>query len=295
MAGEQNNESTIQLVHIIVLDREACRLGLLDEDIATTLVAVASEDPADWSEMLAYWPRYSSRVVPEFLSTLPMEIVAKEDLSESVRSSQRWVVLDLVKKRIVSGKALEPIGRDACFAMHTDENGDQHDPLSVHLPPWWELEEQADFETIDRPRQNSLKTPTVDRELLFGSPLVQAIVNHALKFASEGRLADAIKNSNSETRDPFYALTIEVHRDWLMTPQEDIGGLNPRQMLHGGIDWIDKLAWGQRMRFENRGGAGQIVAAPKDCFGYRLGSCFYSRMQPPARAARWWRRNRWHG
>ncbi|MDB2687159.1 hypothetical protein N9Y42_08085 [Mariniblastus sp.] len=267
MKEESVSKSTPEPVQVVIMDRESCRLGLLDEDVAMTLIAVASEDPADWSEMLAYWPRYTSRVVPEYLSSVPLEVVSKECLPESIGESQHWVVIDLEQKRFLSGKAFDPIGRDACFAMHTDEHGDQHDPLSIHLPPWWELREQVEFSAINSPRQSPSKVPRVDREFLFGEPLIEAIADQVLEIKSNGRFAEAVKNE-AEAHNPFYSLTIEVHRDWLMTPHEDLDGLYPRQMLHGGIDWIDSLAWGQRLRFEQGRGGAQIVAAPKDCHGY---------------------------
>ena len=267
MKEESVSKSTLELVQVVIMDRESCRLGLLDEDVATTLIAVASEDPADWSEMLAYWPRYSSRVVPEYLSSVALELVSKDRLHECIGESQRWVIVDLDQKRFLSGKAFDPIGRDACFAMHTDENGDQHDLLSIHLPPWWELQEQVEFSTINNPRQSPIEIPRVDREFLFGDPMVAAIADQVLEIKSNGRFAEALKNEPA-ARNPFYSLTIEVHRDWLMTPREDLGGLYPRQMLHGGNDWIESLAWAQRLRFEQGKGGGQIVAAPKDCHGY---------------------------
>ena len=270
MKEESVSKSTLELVQVVIMDRESCRLGLLDEDVATTLIAVASEDPADWSEMLAYWPRYSSRVVPEYLSSVALELVPKDRLHERIGESQRWVIVDLDQKRFLSGKAFDPIGRDACFAMHTDENGDQHDPLSIHLPPWWELQEQVEFSAINSPRQSPIKVPHVDREFLFGDSMVAAIADQVLEIKSTGRFAEALKNEPA-ARNPFYSLTIEVHRDWLMTPREDLGGLYPRQMLHGGNDWIASLAWGQRLRFEQGKGGGQIVAAPKDCHGYNHG------------------------
>ena len=270
MADEKVGKSTDELIHVLVLDSESCRLGLLNEDVATTLVAVASEDPADWNEMLAYWPRYTSRVVPEFLSSVALETGAREGFQNSIGKSQLWIVLDLEQKRFLSGKAVQPIGRDACFAMHTDKNGDQHDLLSVHFPPWWELQEHVDVDATQKPRSTAMKKPHVDREFLFGDPMVWAIADQVLKMVSSGCVAEATKSSEPETRDPFYALTIEVHRDWLLTPREELGGLYPRQMLHGGINWIDQLAWAQRLRFENRG-EGRIVAAPKDCCGYKRG------------------------
>ena len=109
-----------ELIHVVILDRENCRLGMLNEDIATTLVAVCSEDPVDWNEMLSYWPRYTTRVVPELLTSLPVEIVEREQAVDSIGTSQNWIVIDLIQKRFLSGKAFQPIECDACFAMYTD-------------------------------------------------------------------------------------------------------------------------------------------------------------------------------
>jgi len=130
-----------EMIRFVVRDRKGYWLGIVDSDISTTLVAVASEDPIDWSEVNVCWPRYTSRAVPEFASALPFEIVPRAEAMDAVRKNDAWVILDLVEKRYLSGTATQLLERDACFAMHTDEKGDQHAPLSVHLAPWWELHE----------------------------------------------------------------------------------------------------------------------------------------------------------
>ena len=271
MIEEENSDAKTEFVHVVVLDGGSCRRGKVNEDVALTLIGVASEDPADWEEMLAYWPRYTSRVVPEFLSHVALEIDEREKLHESILSSEDWIVLDLEQKRFLSGKAYPAIGTDACFSMHTDEGGKQKDPLSVHFAPWWELEEQVDFESIDSPRRSPIEKPAVDREFLFGSPMVQTIASQALKMMLDGRLKEAVKNCDAKVHDPFYDLTLELHRNWLMTPREDLGDSTPRQMLHGGIDWVEKLSWAQRLRFEDEPAQRQIVAIPKSSSGYKHG------------------------
>ena len=50
-----------------------------------------------------------------------------------------------------------------------------------------------------------------------------------------------------------------------MTPRDDLSGKFPRQMLHGGHDWIDRLIWAHRLRFED---GGEIVAVPTGVSGY---------------------------
>ncbi len=260
---------------VAVFDSAGCRCGLLDEDTAITLIAVASEDPLDWDEMMAYWPRYTTRVVPEFASNLPLEIAKREETIDALRESVGWVVLDLTQKKIVTCKTFHEITRDACFAMHINENGKQQDPLSVHLAPWWELHEQVDLDivdVVDQVRQSPINVPVVDRNVLFGKPLIEDIASRVLAIADseEGQQAFGLANSDVDSnRDPFYQLTIEVHRQWLMTPRADLDGMYPRQMLHGGRDWLEKLVAGQRMRFER--GGGSLVASPTDVVGYLNG------------------------
>jgi hypothetical protein len=54
---------------VVILERDACRLGMaLDEDATVTLIAVASEDPSCWDDIVASWARYRSPQVPEFVS-----------------------------------------------------------------------------------------------------------------------------------------------------------------------------------------------------------------------------------
>ncbi len=255
---------------VSIIDHDGWQLLMTDHDIATTLIAVASEDPVDWAEMMACWPRYSSRSVPEFASNLPLEAVDRATAFGAINQSESsWVVLDLVQKRLLTGKAFELITRDACFAMHTDENGDQHDPLSVHLPPWWELEEQTEPDSIQHPRKTGMSLPVVDRHILFGDPLVEYMARRVLEIADTANGKRAIETADKNQRNDLYPFTVEIHREWLMTPRKEIGGRLPREMLHGGVEWIDKLTWGQQLRFEQ--GQGSIVALPKQMEGYRNG------------------------
>ena len=242
------------------------RSASLQDGVAMTLIAVASEDPANWQEVSLLWPRYSTSEVPEFVSALPIEMAKPEQAMRDVRDTDDWIVLDLLQKRYLSGRAGEPIGRDACFAMHVDEAGNQREPLSVHFAPWWELHEQVDPQLIDQPRATPIDVPYVDREFLFGEPLLLGLAQRVLKLAGTERGRAAIGSHN---RNDLYQLTVEVHRDWLMTPHEAINGRFPRQLLHGGVDWIGKLIWAQRLRFER--GNGKLVAVPTEVASYQSG------------------------
>ncbi|MBM4089289.1 MAG: hypothetical protein FJ276_07650 [Planctomycetes bacterium] len=249
-------------VTVVIHDDEVCRLGTaLDTDTAMTLIAVASEDPSCWEELPGYWPRYRTPVVREFIDSLPIAPVDLDAALGAINETDAWVWIDLPQKRILTGRAFQPVGRDAAFAMVVDDNGRQHCPLSVHLPPWWELHEQVEAHVIGQPRHAPIRRPVVNREVLFGEALLADLAARVLAIVRSERWA----SRDSDEKQSYYSFTVEVHRDWLMTPRDDLDGLMPRQMLHGGHEWIDGLVWGQRLRFDD---GGEIVAAPNDVVGY---------------------------
>ena len=251
------------IVTVVIRDDEVCRLGAaLDTDTAMTLIAVASEDPSCWEDMIAYWRRYWTPAVGEFIDSLPIEAVDLDTALDAINETDAWVLIDLAQKRIVTGRAFQPVGRDEAFAMVVDEDGRQHCPLSVHLPPWWELYEQVDAEVIGQPRRSPLQRPEVNREVLFGEALLAGLAARVLAIVQSERWAPR----DGDGQRSYYAFTIEVHRDWLMTPRDDLGGLTPRQMLHGAHEWIDRVVWAQQLRL---GDGGEMVAAPDDVVGYK--------------------------
>lgn len=190
-----------------------------------------------------------------------MDVVGPEIAYGAINESAAWVLIDLGLKQIVTGGEFQPVGRDAAFAMVVDQDGRQHCPMSVHLPPWWELHEQAGAEVIGQPRQSPIRRPEVNREILFGEPLLADLAARVLEIVRSERWA--ARDDDGERA--YYSFTIEVHRDWLMTPREDLGGLTPRQMLHGAREWIDGLVWAQQLRFQH---GGRIVAVPDDLVGH---------------------------
>jgi len=247
----------------VILDLEECLLSsALDIDTATTIIALVSEDPCSWEEAIANWARYQSPAVCEYPSSLPFEIVEEQAALDAIRQTEDWILLDFRAKRILTGSTVMQIGRDQSFAMVVDDSGDQHGPLSVHLPPWWEIHENVDAIAIDEPRQTSINRPHVNRDILFGEPLLDYLTLRIFSAVRSETWLNGDADTNVRTR---YDFTISVHRDWLMTPREDLGGRMPRQLLHGAHSWIDRVVWSQRVRFED---GAPMVAASDDVAGY---------------------------
>ncbi len=258
MTEKENDVTTV-----VVLEHSRWLLAdVLDVDTAMTLIALVSEDPADWTEAMDGWPRYCTPAVAEFASGVPMEETDRESVTETLRSSEAWVAIDFRSKRLLTGGNFQEVGRDATFAMVVDESGKQQFPMSVHLPPWWELHELVTADELDQPRQSPIDKPVVNREILFGDVMLMELATRVLETIKSDAWRTSGASDNEQARYPF---TVTVHRDWLMTPREDLGGRMPRELLHGATQWSDRVTWGQRIRFEN---GGPMVAAPRDWDGF---------------------------
>jgi hypothetical protein len=171
-------------------------------------------------------------------------------------------VIDFPNKRILIGGRFMPVGRDAFLSMFAGDESEHLGILCVHIPPWWELDESATVDAVDQPRRLPIRKPHVDRQVLYGDALLNDLAARVLTVVQ----SDEWKNSQaSEQEQDRYPFTVQVHRDWLMTPREDLGGRIPRELLHGAHEWSGKVTWGQRHRFDD---GEPIVAAPDDWPGF---------------------------
>ena len=244
---------------VVVLEPTRCLVAeSTDSDTAVTVLALVSEDPSSWEEAASVWPRCCSPAVCEFASGVPFVETERESAIEALSGAHAWLVIDFESGSLFTGGGFQEVGRDAAFAMVVDEDGKQHCPMSVHLPPWWELHENADVSEIFQPRQSPFKRPHVNRDVLYGAPFLADIAGRILETVTNPEWQQSSASHDEHRRYPF---TIAIHRDWLMTPREDLNGRIPRELLHGAIDWIDRVTWGQRLRFED---GRPMVAAPDD-------------------------------
>jgi len=263
--SESNPANEPPPIVVAVIDPNQCRLGTaVDYDAAMTLWATMSEDPANWDEVAGYWPRYCCPAVCEFVDGLPIGPCDREQVFTALDGHGNWLAIDLIQKRIFTGSDVQPLGREATLALVTDEKGKQHCPLPFRLPPWWELHEAATANVVLMRRQSEILIPRTDRPFLFGSRMIEDLAGRILQVVADNRLPDEVLDER-EAADALHALTVEVHRDWLMTPREELGARCPRDLLHGAHDWSDAIIWGQRRRFED---GAPMTAAPDDVVGY---------------------------
>jgi hypothetical protein len=240
-----NNDQFTTTIALLILDHETVWFGAaVDEWDAATILACMSEDPASWSEVVLVWSRYQTAQSPEFVDALPLREIGSDDGVAKLDPSSPWMAIDLPRKRIFGGGGYEEIPRDACFGF--DEGKVLTGPairLSVHLPPWWEIFNEANPNTVLQRRTSPINIPDPRRDVLWGKQLTEGLA----KLLCQVACSEPWRRDNCETdTDARHAHTIAVHRDWLMTPRADLDGRTPRECLHGGMNWLDLIIDGQK-------------------------------------------------
>lgn len=228
---------------VVALNSKTCFVEL-ESDAAMTLVATLSDDPDTWSEIESLWPRYKTPVVVQEISALPLTWIASSKAPIVLSEYVDWAFIDLDQKRLITSESLGLNGSNCAFDLFNDDCENRRWPLSIHLPPWWEVHAGGTLDYLRVDRQQPLASISVNRDLLYGPSLLNFIASRISEVAGKPFLRNKIVRDTNQ----LYAQTVEVHRDWLMTPRIELAGKSPRHLLHGGLDWLDRVVNGQTLR-----------------------------------------------
>ncbi len=267
-------------VMVVVIEPQQCWIGPeIDYCVGLTLLAVMSEDPGQWQDVQKLWARYRTDSVDRHLPVQQWHRCDEAAAWQAIGNHGNWLVFDLRDKRVITGTENQDFDMDMTMGLRKDEQGKHIDLLPIHLPPWWELDQKRDAVDVLHRREQGFRVPRADRQLLYGRPLIEDLASRIIGMALAGRTAnlkmpqpvadadDLAVGGDCEREDlrTWYALTVEVHRAWLMTPRDDLSGGRPRDLLHGAHDWSDAVTAGQRRRFDS---GAELVALPEDVLGF---------------------------
>jgi hypothetical protein len=100
-----------------------------------------------------------------------------------------------------------------------------------------------------RDKERLAKTPFEVREVLYGAPLLNFIVNECAKVEvpqpaadGDGTVPDATDSradASDLSEDAIRRDLSAIHSRWLTTPREDLGGASPRDVMLSRQDFID--------------------------------------------------------
>jgi hypothetical protein len=240
------SESHSPLFHqcaAVIVDDETVRvLSPLNDVDALALQGCSADDPANWNDVAMVWQRYKFHPEnTEFADALPFRLTNMDEAIDSLADAPVWFALDLIQRRVITGGEF-PLLRLRCTPI--DEDGPM--TQTTVLPPWWELLQHVDPVVLRSKRETALNTPDPRRDVLWGSAMTNFFAAQMLRAIREGK--QWIGENWEGSPCGSHEITLEVHRDWLMTPCDDLGGGIPRDRLHGGMEWIDDLAGGQTFR-----------------------------------------------
>lgn len=248
---------------VVIVDRHQTRWSPeIDDWNAATLLACTSEDPADWSEIAAVWPRYAAGPSAEFADSLPLAVGELDSVLSHLCPDEGWLVLDLQHCRIFSSSGYGDVQRDGCFGMGPDNGFGPKLRMGVHVPPWWEIHNEAQPQDVSQPRNSKICRPSPRRDVLWGPALADGLAERLLVLYRSDEWKQRGASDDEGARYPF---TVRVHRDWLMTPRADLDGRIPRESLHGGIDWLGRIIDAQQWNVTDERGP---IAIPRDLSRY---------------------------
>lgn len=236
----------------------------VESDWAVALMAMASEDPNTWRDLVLVWERHVYPAMPAQFDDLPWEAVDPVEAREALDDQNSWVWIDLVDKRVLASGLFDEIERNDVYSLSEDKRGRECWQVSIDLAPWWELVVEAEPEAVAAPRELPLEVRRTDRDFLYGRPLLEHIAGRVLDFVASDRGA---KMDAWSDRTNLYDLVLEVHREWLMTPHPQLHGVIPRTLVHGGADWIDRLGRSQSRRAVDQKG---LVALSAEFSNYEV-------------------------
>jgi hypothetical protein len=253
-----STDRLVQTCSLVLIESSRWQIADVDEDTGLTLLAVISEDPSSWSEMAAYWPRYRTPATSEFADAVSWMETDPESILARLRSVDDWLAIDLPQKRLLASSGWGNITAHMTYAMSPSPSCREQWPLSVDLPPWWEWLNDSRPEQIRQSRRSPIDRPQPNRAVLYGAPLIRFLAERIITVAQSPEWA--LANADASGRKQ-YGMTVEIHRDWLMTPQKDLAGRCPRELLHGGVSWNERVIHGQQLRLQD---GFPLIAAPTD-------------------------------
>ncbi|MCA9168754.1 MAG: hypothetical protein KDB23_13860, partial [Planctomycetales bacterium] len=252
------NCSSPEFLTAVIIDETHVRIiDSLEQSDAITLQHCVWEDPASWNDIGLVWPRY---VIDDdgaqTLDSLPFRLTPLTDAVHDLHAAVNWLAIDLVEKRVFTSWSYSD---DDESAVETREN--------LHgRAPWWEIHLKASPRDLLSQRELAPQTPEPHRDILWGPPFVRYVADQLLAAYLRMRLQHGPERSKQ-----IYYEKIGIHRDWLMTPRDDLHGKTPREILHAGKDWhmtlVDRqyyLGYGDEFPLPD-----EFSTLPQSPIGYR--------------------------
>ncbi len=277
---------------ILIRDRNSLRRWAATDDWTWLVLAGAlSNDPRNFDELARACLRFTEQPLLEDLDWHACE-------GNPAEVEGPWLLFDLACSRVVAGGGAMVPERRGALESEPGPREPKDQMVWINMPPHWKRIEDAKWENALPPIRKAVKPPSKDRgdsgddggdesedgdgnsnvrAVLFGRALAEGIALGALEAARGGKLParkpkrDRERNRGEEDdcAEAWYALTVRVHADWLLTPRQDLGGEAPRAFLHRGRQWVSIELQDRQMQWSHFKSAPRPL--DRDTDAYRFG------------------------
>src|SRR5688572_8608054 len=252
-----------------LIDAEGTLHGRIHGSVADAAVAALSAEPETIPELVAALARY----IKPLDDSSPFAWFTSSSRIDAERWDAGIVIIDLTTRIIAAESSYSQPTNEGQIHYHNGKHGTDV-PILYRLPDDWTFVDSVEayqWLLLRRGRERAAKTTLDAREILYGRPLLEFIVNECEKLEVTGSPAtagDSIAQAASPDDDGPWSQLSEIHERWLMTPREDLRGDSPRDVMLAKREFIDfdlhtrSLQWS----LQNEG----PPCLSKDSYAYRF-------------------------
>jgi len=213
-----------------IVDAETIHEGTLHASMADRCVAALSAEPASFAELQSALTRYikiaDDRSPLDALRSSPQVIMEPWDAG--------IVIIDLAAQVIAWNSTYSQAQPEGSVDFH-DGRAATDTSIWYRIPDTWEFVDSIELypARAASARARRAACPPLDaRPVLYGSPLLEFIVEQVLAFSIPWSLSQ-------EDHDLIDILARKIHGLWLTSPRADLHGQAPRNLLLARREFID--------------------------------------------------------
>lgn len=232
---------------VIILDEKTARfLPYSSEADFFAILSCAEADPMHWEDCEIIWSHCRSiDSAAESINDLPWITLSVEEAIQSLTGRRDWIAVDLPQCRFLAGAGA------CCFYQRDDVFSSRtRDSVPLNVAPWWVFLRDSGPEQLLECRTDRPVRTHPHRNELWGDVWLEFFASEMAKRVRQG--GDWWERTKQGMKVGKHALSIDIHRRWLMTPRSEFGGRTPREDLHIAKKWIADLASNQRYRIDNK-------------------------------------------
>jgi hypothetical protein len=237
-------------VKLNLIDNQQVLYGTIHGSVADACVAVLSAEPETIAELASALTRYIKRLddsspFATFHSAVHSSLSSSVDTPLDIEPWDAGIVVIDLAARIVASESTYSMPQPEGEVHYHDGIKSTDITVLYRLPDDWLFVNSVEayrWSRERRGRERLAKTPLDVREILYGAPLLDFIVNECGKIEVSEAAANGdgtVPSASSSTEDALLGELAGIHSRWLTTSREDLGGSSPRDVMLSRQDFID--------------------------------------------------------